>query len=119
MQGTALDRPLALIVGFCAVLLPLDDGKSDPLDECPLGKEKEHDNRYCQNGCNCHHPSPLNTYRADKYLDSQGESVLARIIEVDQRPNEIIPATQELKKRYRSQSRFCQWKYDPPQDAEL
>jgi hypothetical protein len=24
-----------------------------------------------------------------------------------------------LKKRYRSQSRFCQWKYDPPQDAEL
>ena len=73
----------SLLPSHNAVLLTLNAGKSDPLDECPLRKEEEHDNRYCQNGCNGHHPSPLNTYRADKHLDSQRESVLARIIEVD------------------------------------
>ena len=87
-------------------LLPLDSGKSDPLDKCSLRKEEEHDYRDRQYCCNSHHPTPLNAYRANEHLDAKRKRILAGIVEVNERPDKVVPASQELKKGHSCQGRL-------------
>ena len=78
-------------------LLTFDAGKGDSLDKCALGEEEKRDHRHCEHRRYRHHPSPLDAHGAGKDLDAQGERVFAGIVEVDQRPDKVIPTPQKLK----------------------
>src|SRR3569833_3137488 len=92
---------------------------SNPLDKSTLRQEEQHDDRGDEHCGARPQPGPLAAVDRQELLQAVRQSVLIRIVDVEQRPEEVDPGPDELKERTADQGRDGQRQNDLPEDTKL
>ncbi len=77
------------------VVLALEPAEDDPLDKVALGKEEEDDHGQDHGRGSRHEQVPAGAHDAAEGGQADGHREFLRRVQVEQRPNEVIPAVEK------------------------